>query len=149
MPSRPILSRGARLCEQIIRTATSRKGARQVGRPYLARRLGCSTRTVSRYTAELIEAGRLDRIPPRKVRTAKGWACVGTNTYRLPCSPHPAPHVLRHPRRSGRGDTPVTPSPYGDRRGGAAQAAGPPVDATAAVQLALARLTGGGGRGGG
>lgn len=110
-----ILSRSARLCESIIRHArTHRGGTRVVGRPYLARRLDCSPRQVSRYVAELKQAGRLEVTPPRKVRTPKGWRTVGTNTYRLPCPPHPAPHT----RRSTRGDTHVTPPLKGSDMGG-------------------------------
>lgn len=109
-----ILSRGARLCESIIRTARAQRGGvRSCGRPYLARRLACSQRTVSRYVAELREAGRLEVTPPRRHRTARGWRTIGVNTYRLRCTSHPAPHVQN--RRSGRGDTHVTPSPSGDR----------------------------------
>lgn len=101
-----MLSRGARLCEAIIRNGRARRGGvRECGRPYLARRLGCSTRTVSRYVAELRAAGRLHVTPPRRVRTSRGWRTAGVNTYRLPCQPHPAPHI----RRSARGDTHVTP----------------------------------------
>lgn len=108
------LSRGARLCESIIRAARAQRGGvRSCGRPYLARRLACSQRTVSRYVAELREAGRLDVTPPRRHRTSRGWRTIGVNAYRLPCTPHPAPHVQK--RRSGRGDTHGTPSPSGDR----------------------------------
>lgn len=112
------MSRGARLCESIIRSARARAGGRrQVGRPYLARRLGCSVRTVSRYVAELRQAGRLEVTPPRRERVPGGWRSVGTNTYRLPCSPNPAPHVTgpARLRRSRRDATHVTPSPNGDR----------------------------------
>lgn len=112
-----ILSRGARLCESIIRTARAQRGGvRSCGRPYLARRLACSQRTVSRYVAELREAGRLEVTPPRRVRTSRGWRTAGVNTYRL-CRPsHPAPHVQT--RRSRRGDTHVTPTPNGVRVAG-------------------------------
>lgn len=130
-----IISRGARLCEAIIRNAKARKGGeREVGRSYLARRLGCSTRTVSRYTAELVAAGRLDRVPPRRERTTTGWRTVGCNRYRLRCRPHPAPHVQK--RRSVRGDTCVTPSPCGDRMARASHAPG--VDAGQLVDPAAA-----------
>jgi hypothetical protein len=108
-----ILSRGARLCEAIIRASRPhRGGARRCGRPYLARRLGCSPRTVSRYLAELRAADRLRVTPPRRVRTPAGWRCHGVNTYRLP-TPNLAPHL--HKPRSSRGDTPVTPPPRGGR----------------------------------
>lgn len=122
-----MLSRGARLCESIIRASKAHKGGvRTCGRPYLARRLGCSVRTVSRYLKELRDAGRLEVTPPRRVRTPKGWRCAGVNAYRLPCRPNHAPHV--HNRRSSRGATGVTPTPKGVR-GGRAQGAGhPPVD---------------------
>lgn len=106
------LSRGARLCESIIRAARARRGGRrECGRPYLARRLACSQRTVSRYVKELRDAGRLEVTPPRRVRTPAGWRTEGVNTYRLPCPSNPAPHV--HNRRSRRGDTHVTPPPRG------------------------------------
>lgn len=116
-----MLSRGARLCESIIRAARARRGgSRECGRSYLARRLGCSVRTVSRYVAELRDAGRLEVTPPRRVRTCKGWRTAGVNTYRLPCHPNPAPHVVdnQHSRRSSRGATHVTPPPRGGRAGG-------------------------------
>lgn len=148
-----MLSRGARLCEQIIRTARVRRGgARECGRPYLARRLGCSARQVSRYVAELREAGRLEVTPPRRQRTANGWRTLGVNTYRLPRPGHPAPHVLdTHNRRSRRGDTPVTPPPRGGRmRGRSGPASHDPAELTnpaEAIAAMLARLTppGGGG----
>lgn len=128
-----ILSRGARLCESIIRCArTQRGGHRRCGRPYLARRLGCSQRTVSRYVAELRDAGRLEVTPPRRVRSRAGWRTVGTNTYRLPCRPHPAPHVL-HKRRSRRDDTHDTPPPNGGRSGGPARPDTPPLISPAAA----------------
>lgn len=134
-----ILSRGARLCEAIIRNAKSRNGQRVVGRSYLARRLGCSNRTVSRYTAELRAAGRLEVVPPRRVRTETGWACVGVNRYRLTRTPHPAPHVQT--RRSRRDDTRVTPSPNGDRCGRAQRPHGPLRDPAAAAAELLALLS--------
>lgn len=111
-----ILSRGARLCESIIRAARARRGGRrECGRPYLARRLGCSVRTVSRYIRELREAGRLVVVPPPKVRTSKGWRTRGVNTYQLEATPNPAPHVTgrQRLRRSGRDATGVTPPPTG------------------------------------
>jgi hypothetical protein len=148
-----ILSRGARLCEQIIRTARVRRGgARECGRPYLARRLGCSPRQVSRYVAELREAGRLEVTPPRRQRTANGWRTIGVNTYRLPRPGHPAPHVLgTHNRRSRRGDTHGTPPPRGGRVGW--RTAPPPTDPSElinpadAIAAMLTRYTppGGGG----
>lgn len=139
-----MLSRGARLCEAIIRTARTQRGGHRVcGRPYLARRLGCSTRQVSRYVAELRTAGRLDVTPPKRERTARGWRTIGVNTYRLTCTPHPAPHVQT--RRSRRGDIHVTPSPSGDR---VRRASGPGtphptqlIDPTAAATRLLAMLT--------
>jgi hypothetical protein len=103
-----MLSRGARLCEQIIRCARARRGGtRECGRGYLARRLGCSKRQVSRYVLELRESGRLEVTPPRKVRTPRGWRTCGVNAYRLTRPAHPAPHV--ETCRSRRGDTHVTP----------------------------------------
>jgi hypothetical protein len=111
-----VLTRGARLCETIIRTARARRGGvRECGRPYLARRLGCSTRQVSRYVAELRDAGRLDVTPPHRVRTPNGWRTRGVNVYRLTRPPHPAPHV-QHPCRSGRDDSHVTPPLTGSGR---------------------------------
>jgi hypothetical protein len=110
------LSRGARLCESIIRNARARAGGRrEVGRPYLARRLDCSVRTVSRYIAELRAAGRLEVAPPRKTRTAKGWRTIGTNVYRLLERANPCPHVTgpARLRRSARDATGVTPPPTG------------------------------------
>lgn len=130
-----MLSRGARLCESIIRASRARSGgARVCGRPYLARRLGCSVRTVSRYVAELRDAGRLDVTPPKRVRTCKGWRSTGTNTYRLPCKANPAPHVVgpARLRRSARDATRVTPPPKGVRAGGP-PALRPPVWETAAT----------------
>lgn len=132
-----MLSRGARLCEQIIRCARARPGGlRQCGRPYLARRLGCSTRQVSRYVAELRDAQRLEVTPPRRTRTRAGWRTVGVNTYRLPHRSDPAPHV--ETCRSRRGDTHVTPPP----RGGRGCAPGPTarVDPAAAAASLLALL---------
>lgn len=134
-----ILSRGARLCESIIRTARAKRGGhRECGRPYLARRLGCSQRTVSRYVAELRDAGRLEVTPPRRTRTARGWRTVGVNLYRLTRTPHPAPHVQS--RRSRRGDTPVTPLPNGSRRGGACAAAPPDPGQLVSPRDAIARM---------
>lgn len=139
-----ILSRGARLCESIIRHArTKRGGIRECGRPYLARRLGCSPRTVSRYVAELRAAGRLEVTPPRRRRTRNGWRSVGVNGYRLPRPAHPAPHVQT--RRSRRGDTHGTPSPNGDRvdRGSPPIPGHDPadrVDPGAAIALLLERI---------
>jgi hypothetical protein len=114
-PPPTVISRGARLCESIIRKARSKQGGgRECGRPYLARRLGCSVRQVSRYVRELHDAGRLEVTPPRKTRTERGWRSIGTNTYRFNGRYHPAPHVLNgHNRRSTRGDIPVTPTPSG------------------------------------
>lgn len=135
-----MLSRGARLCESIIRCARARTGgARLCGRPYLARRLGCSTRQVSRYVAELRDAGRLEVTPPPRVRTSRGWRTTSTNAYRLSCPPHPAPHVL-HSRRSGRGDTGVTPPLTGS--GHTPCDPGPPglIDPTHAATQLLERL---------
>lgn len=140
----PLLSRGARLCEQIIRCARARRGGVRVcGRPYLARRLGCSPRQVSRYVAELRQAGRLDVTPPQRVRTVRGWRTCGVNTYRLTRPAHPAPHV--HNRRSDRDDTRVPPPPSGGR-GGTPPGVSPPLTdpARAAAEL-LALLTTGGG----
>lgn len=133
-----MLSRGARLCEQIIRCSRARRGGvRECGRPYLARRLGCSPRQVSRYVAELAAAGRLHVTPPRKVRTTKGWRTVGVNTYRLPCPSHPAPHVIgTHNRRSARGDTHGTP-PLSGSEGRAAEPAEPTLVDPAAAAAAL------------
>lgn len=131
-----ILSRGARLCESIIRAARPRGGGVRVcGRPYLARRLDCSTRQVSRYVAELRDAGRLEVTPPRRKRTAVGWRTCGVNSYRIPCHPDPAPHVRLC--RSGRGDTGVTPPPSGGRD---ARPGHPLIDPTAAAHALLARL---------
>lgn len=135
-----ILSRGARLCEAIIRNAKARKGGvRECGRPYLARRLGCSQRTVSRYTAELRRAGRLDWEEPERVKTDKGWRMRGCNRYRLTRRPHPAPHVQT--RRSGRGDTHVTPSPNGDRMRRAQHPPGVRLDPAAAAAELLSLLS--------
>lgn len=141
-----MLSRGARLCEQIIRHSRARRGgARECGRPYLARRLGCSVRTVSRYVAELRDAGRLDVTAPPRTKTSRGWRCTGVNTYRLTAPPNPAPHVTGRSRRSARGDTHVTPSPNGDRatapQGVGAPGPGGLIDPTAAAAALLARLT--------
>lgn len=137
-----LLSRGARLCEQIIRTARGRRGGmRECGRPYLARRLGCSTRQVSRYVAELRDAGRLEVTPPRRTRTREGWRTIGVNVYRLTRSPHPAPHVLdQQTRRSRRGDTHVTPPPRGGRWGGSDAPDGPLIDPGPAAARMLALL---------
>lgn len=135
-----ILSRGARLCESIIRCARPRRGGvRSCGRPYLARRLGCSQRTVSRYVAELRAAGRLEVTPPRRHHTARGWRTIGVNTYRLPCRAHPAPHVQK--RRSVRGDTRVTPSPSGDRLAPAQPEPGHLINPTEAIAAMRRRLT--------
>jgi hypothetical protein len=139
-----VLSRGARLCEAIIRNARARQGGvRECGRPYLARRLGCSTRTVSRYVAELRDAGRLDVVAPARRRTARGWRTIGVNAYRFTRPPHPAPHVQT--RRSRRGDTHVTPSPSGlgcgTRSGPHTPEPGPlinPAGAIAAMRAAIA-----------
>lgn len=116
-----VLSRGARLCESIIRAARAGRGGRRVvGRPYLARRLGCTVRTVSRYLAELRTAGRLEVTPPRKTKTSRGWRTLGTNTYRLLDRVNHAPHVTgpARLRRSARGDTHVTPPPTGSGASG-------------------------------
>lgn len=104
------LSRGARLCEHLIRRSRPRRGGlRRCGRPYLARRLGCSTRTVSRYVRELVAAGALDVVPPRRAWTGAGWRTVEVNGYlpRRPSRPHRP--------RSTRDDTAVTPPPSGGR----------------------------------
>lgn len=137
-----ILSRGARLCESIIRCARAQRGGvRSCGRPYLARRLGCSQRTVSRYVAELRDAGRLEVTPPRRHYTRRGWRTIGVNAYRLPCSPHPAPHVQRHNRRSDRGDSPVTPLPSGSRLARAQPDPGPLITPSEAMAQLRRRLT--------
>lgn len=134
------LSRGARLCESIIRCARAhRGGVRVCGRPYLARRLGCSQRTVSRYVAELRAAGRLEVTPPKRVRSPRGWRTIGVNAYRLPCRAHPAPHVQKP--RSSRGDTHVTPSPNGDRLGRAQPDPGPLITPSEAIAQLRRRLT--------
>lgn len=135
-----ILSRGARLTEQIIRVARARPGGtRECGRPYLARRLGCSTRQVSRYVQELRRAGRLDVTPPRRVRTPHGWASIGCNRYRLTCTPHPAPHV-QQTCRSSRGDTHVTPPLTGS---GGSTPDPHRIDPAAAASRLLALISGG------
>jgi len=138
------LSRGARLCESIIRAARAQRGGiRSCGRPYLARRLACSQRTVSRYVAELRDAGRLEVTPPRRHRTRRGWRTIGVNSYRLPCTPHPAPHVQT--RSSRRGDTRVTPLPSGSRVGGASRPTptdpGPLINPADAIAAMRARFT--------
>lgn len=135
------LSRGARLCESIIRAARAERGGlRRCGRPYLARRLACSQRTVSRYVAELRAAGRLEVTPPRRARTRTGWRTCGVNVYRLPVPPHPAPHT----RRSRRGDTHGTPVPNGTRVGRAAHPPPPElgqlINPAEAIRAQLARL---------
>lgn len=133
-----ILSRGARLTEQIIRVARARPGGlRHCGRPYLARRLGCSTRQVSRYVQELRRAGRLDVKPPRRVRTPSGWRTVGVNAYRLTRPAHPAPHVQTC--RSSRDDTDVTPPLTGS---GGTTPDPHLIDPAAAAARLLARLGG-------
>lgn len=135
-----MLSRGARLCESIIRNARARRGGqRECGRPYLARRLGCSVRQVSRYVRELREAGRLEVVPPRRERRRDGWRSVGVNRYRLTCAPNPAPHVTgTQTRRSRRGDTHVTPSPRGDWGSAAPRGGAAPISRMTAAE-ALAR----------
>lgn len=134
-----MLSRGARLCEQIIRCARARTGgARVCGRGYLARRLGCSKRQVSRYVAELRDSGRLEVTPPRKTRTPKGWRTCGVNTYRLTRRPHPAPHTEN--RRSTRGDTHGTPPLTGSGHTPCAPAPAGLIDPTQAASRLLAAL---------
>lgn len=131
-----MLSRGARLCESIIRAARPRAGGvRECGRPYLARRLGCSPRTVSRYVAELRQADRLTVTPPRRHRTAAGWRTEGVNRYQLTGPPNPAPHVVRRSRRSSRGDTHDTP-PLNRGRAAPLTADPPPTEWTPASYLA-------------
>jgi hypothetical protein len=134
-----MLSRGARLTEQIIRCARARKGgARVCGRGYLARRLGCSTRQVSRYVAELRASGRLEVTPPRRERTGDGWRTCGVNSYRLTRRPHPAPHVEN--RRSTRGDTGVTPPLAGSGHTPCAPAPAGRIDPRHAATRLLAAL---------
>ena len=78
------LSRGARLCRQLISLARpGRDGRRYVGRARLASQLRCSQRQVSRYTAELRRAGALTVEPPRRELTEAGWRTVGVNGYTL------------------------------------------------------------------
>jgi hypothetical protein len=100
------LSRGARLCELLIRRSRPHRGGlRRCGRPFLARRLGCSTRTVSRYVAELRDAGRVDVLPPRRKFTGAGWRTIEVNGYL----------IRQHRPSSHRHDRPVTPPPDGGR----------------------------------
>lgn len=68
------LSRGARLCRQLISQARpARDGRRYLGRCRLASLLGCSTRTVSRYTAELRRTGALVEVKrPRAEHVGDG-----------------------------------------------------------------------------
>jgi hypothetical protein len=82
--------------------------ARELGRPYLARRLAVSTRTVSRYVRELRDAGILTIIAPALTLTALGWRTLGVNRYLL----HPP---ARHRARSRRDDTAATSLPTGSR----------------------------------
>lgn len=99
------LSRGARLCEHIIRRSRPmRGGLRRCGRNYLAARLNCSPRTVSRFVRELRDAGHVEVVRPRRQLTAAGWRTVECNGYRI-----------RHRASSHRGDTGVTPLPKGSR----------------------------------
>jgi hypothetical protein len=103
----PTLSRGARLCELLIRRSRPHRGGlRRCGRPFLARRLGCSTRTVSRYVAELRHAGVLDVLPPRRKFTGAGWRTIEVNGYL----------VRRHRPSSHRDDKHVPPPPTGSGR---------------------------------
>ena len=106
------LSRGARLTHRILRGLRPLPGGlRRMGRKGLARRLGCSDRQVTRYTGELVAAELIERVPPRRVRTADGgWRCAGVNAYRMIRE-----GVRQHRRRSDRGDTGVTPPPKGVR----------------------------------
>lgn len=102
------LTRGARLTRHLLALSRPYKGGiRHCGRRYLAARLGCSTRTVSRYVAELRRAGLIEVAPPRRHRTEAGWRTVGVNGYRLR-SPH---RLVARSGRSRRDDTRGTPPP--------------------------------------
>lgn len=103
----PRLSHGAKVCYQLLshaapRRVTNRRVARsgnpsirataegvrnvvvrEVGRPYLARRLRVSVRTVSKYTRELRDAGYLTVIAPVLTLTVLGWRTLGVNRYIL------------------------------------------------------------------
>lgn len=111
------LTRGARAAWGVLVTVRARDGGlRRVGRNRLAALLGCSPRTVSRFTGELVAAGLVERVPARRVRRPDGaWRCRGPASYRLAGAlGHPRPTLApRHRRRSDRGDTPDTPPPYG------------------------------------
>lgn len=134
------VSHGAWLTYQALARSRPRKGGlRQVGRCRLAAVLRRTTRQVSRYVAELRDAGYIDVIPPRRARTPKGWRTLEVNRYRL------------HRRSSARNDMRVTSPPpgvEGRRPQGAATplpppfaaaptAASPPTEAFRAAREAL------------
>jgi hypothetical protein len=96
--------------------------SREVGRSYLAARLGRCVRSVTRYVRELREFGYVLVVSPVLVLTAAGWCTVGTNRYVLLGKPS----GQRHRRRSRRG---------GDTDSSAAPA-GPPAEPDAPAPLA-------------
>jgi hypothetical protein len=121
------ISRGAELLYRKLRSQRGRTYGqgqpmvRFAGRSRLARLLRCTVRTVSRYTAELERVGLIRKVPPKRVRTPKGWACLDVQGYILTMiSLGPA---LPHIRRSHRAVIPVSPSPL---RGNRPQVGSPP-----------------------
>jgi hypothetical protein len=98
MAYRGDVSHGAWLTYQALARSRPHKGGlRQVGRSRLASIVRRTTRQVSRYLAELRAAGYIEVIPPRRLRTPKGWRTVEVNRFRI------------HRRRSARDDMAVTP----------------------------------------
>jgi hypothetical protein len=134
------VSHGAWLTYQALARSRPHKGGlRQVGRCRLASILRRTTRQISRYVAELRAAGYIEVIPPRRLRTPKGWRTIEVNRYRL------------HRRSSPRNDMRVIPPPSGvERRRPAGEptplpppfaadptAASPPTEAFRAARAAL------------
>lgn len=115
-------SRGARLCLLYIRRSrASRGGLRYVGRARLAKLLGCSKRTVTRYVSELKAAGLVEAVRPKLSFTAGvGWRSITTAAYRVTDPKRP---VRPQKPRSSRVDTGV-PSPL-LRRGRVSAHGGP------------------------
>lgn len=145
VPDRP-LSPQARGALSALKAVARQTGQAVVNRGTLAKRLHRSTRTVSRYTAELEAHGlvQVDRSP----------AAMRPNVYRLPVNedPHPLAGQGRPPRQArqggGHGDKNVTSPPDKNgtcKTGSNTQNPSPPQPSQADPGPVPSPTTGGGG----